>query len=351
MTLNTEAHTMSDLEMAVKTLANIEPTSSLVLSAYLPLDAPQARLQEAVCRILEIQRSMGRHLRDEALDLIKGLESHLADLGRQPGKGLACFIRRGHEPMDLVVPLPGQLSLEVGLDALPSIFRLVEMKDVYHRYAVVILKKDSARIFEVHAGNITRNMMLVSLDLRTRLSKEISRESYVNHQKERGTRFFREKVAILDNILRENGMDHLILVGEPRTSSVFRDLLPPHLQDKLIEESVDGNLNSFEDILRSTLEAFAQEEERESCDNLERLRHSMATGGLAISGYRSVREALRDHRVDQLIVSKEAPSALAEPIVCEAVSQGIDIETVEDNDFMEDHEGFGAFVRYRLHHP
>jgi peptide subunit release factor 1 (eRF1) len=108
-------------------------------------------------------------------------------------------------------------------------------------------------------------------------------------------------------------------------------------------------MNSFESILKSSITTFVKQEELESQQAMQKLRHSLATDGLAISGYEEVRKALRDYRLDTLIISKECPKTLADAILKEAVVQNIVIETVDDDYLLEQLEGFAGFVRYKLY--
>lgn len=337
------------LENALEALAQIQENENLFLSVYFKTDKLKNNLQVTVQKILQLHSNFGKEQRKEILSLIKHLEVVCSDYTNRKDYSLACFIRGGDEPVVIVVEVPGELTNEVHLSTLPSIFSLVEKKDQYHRYAIVYLTSVSARIIQVNAGRITQNLLTGSLDLRSKVSREISRERYINHQQERGVKFYREKIEIIESIVRDNGLDHIILAGEPRFISQFKSLLPEYLNQKVIDETISGNIDSFESVLKASIVAFVKQEEKESKQAMEKLRYALATDGLAISGYEEVREALRNHRLDKLIISKECPKTLADPILKEAVLKNILIETVDDEFLLEQLDGFAGFVRYKLY--
>jgi|SaaInlStandDraft_1057018.scaffolds.fasta_scaffold24532_5 hypothetical protein len=350
MNTNVTTHPLAShtLEEAIEALAWVENDQSPVMSLYISLDQPGANLAKAQRLALETIRNMNKASRESSLSLLKSLEKHLTKLPREESLSLAFFIREGEHPFNISVVIPGKMDTAMHFDRLPCIFELVERKDVYHRYAVVNLTTTSAKILQVNAGQITESLLAGNLDLRSRISREISRERYHHQQRDRGEKFFKEKVKVLEEIVREDEFDHIILAGEPRLTSSFRKMLPKHLAEKVLNDSVEGRYQNFEMILKASMETFMKEEEKESAQNLDRWKQSMATGGLAIAGHQEISQALDQGNLDLLLVSKQVPHALADPISLQAVQSKITIETVDDEELLLNHQGFAGFLRYRV---
>ena len=57
----------------------------------------------------------------------------------------------------------------------PNIFHLVELKDTYDRYVVMISIEESARILEIHLGKVTEELWRERPELRQRLGREVLR--------------------------------------------------------------------------------------------------------------------------------------------------------------------------------
>jgi len=338
-----------ELEKSVETLAGLRDNENLILSIVTSLDKPNKNLRHLIQMSLEVQRVLGKEFRHEILSLIKQLENTFKTLKANQENSVAIFIRVGEEPICMQVNLPGKIEDKIYLDFYPAIFDLIEKKDVYHRYVVVNLSKESAHIFQVNAGAITKNLMSENLDVNTNVGRKISKERYVNHQKERGVRFVKEKIGIIDSIIRDTGLDHIILAGDKNMTSTFREQLPSHLQEKVLDQTLDKVHHSFEDILRDSIKTFVEEEEKESQATMNHLKHVLATGGLAVSGYEDVQEALDGKRLDLLVISKECPETIAEPVIREAVNQKIDIETVSDEELLTLYDGFAGFTRYKVY--
>ena len=126
---------------------------------------------------------------------------------------MAAFARAGTQPfflgLQFQVPLPDRLSV----GSTPDIYHLVELKDTYHRYVVLISTEERTRILEVNLGAITREVWTARPELRVRVGREWTREHYQNHRRDRGKRFLKEKFEILEKLIAAGGPTHLTLAG------------------------------------------------------------------------------------------------------------------------------------------
>ena len=338
-----------NLEKAVKELAVIKENDDFVISLYISMDSIKANLKFIERKILEIQRSTSAYSKADILRVIKILEDGVKEYDNEPKRSLACFIRIGEDPINLIVSLPRSIPSEVHIGSSPSLYTLAETKDIYHRYAVVLLRTSSARIIQVNAGEITRNLLMGNLDLRSKIGRQISRDQYANRKKERGVQFMKEKINVLDNIIRDNDYDHIILAGDMKLIAQFKDMLPNHLLDKVLKTNVKSNVQSFEEVLEMTIATFIETEEQESRESMDELRKTLFRGGLAVTGYETVLEALQGQQLDKLLISKDSPEALREEILKLAIQQEIEIETIDDNELYDNYEGFSGFLRYRTY--
>jgi hypothetical protein len=337
-----------DLENLITTLVQIDSNDQLFFSVIVPLGRKRD-LISAGQKMLELQRARGREYREQALEAIALLEKNFTEHLSLEASSLACFIRCGDEPVFESIVLPKVMDLNVNMGSLPMLFHLVEFKDVYHRFAVVVLTQTSAKIIQVNAGKITEQLMAGRLDLRSKIGREMSKDQYHNTQRERGVKFFKEKVSVLRSIVQENSMGHIILCGDPRLTSTFKDLLPHDLRSKVIDQSVDANLRSIQEILKHSLDVFVENESEESKRTVLRWRTELGKGGLVTSGVHAIEEALVQCRLDMLIISKSCPTSISEPLLRLAIQQNIEIETVDDEDINDIEDGVAGFLRYRVY--
>lgn len=120
-------------------------------------------------------------------------------------------------------PDTGRLNLSTQAEGATTLERLrehirtllVEFKDTYHRYVVMIATEKRARILEVNLGAVTKEIWAERPELRQRVGREWTRDQYQNHSRDRADRFIKEKVEILDRLMSQGGQTHLILAGSP----------------------------------------------------------------------------------------------------------------------------------------
>ena len=204
-------------------------------------------------------------------------------------------------PLQFQVPLPNWIAL----DSTPNIYHLVELKDTYHRYVVMIVTEESMRILQVNLGAITAQMWEQRPELRERVGREWTKTHYQRHRQERTRRFLKDAVNVLDQLMSAGGYTHLILAGQPPMTSQVQKNLPRHLQKQLIDIVPASGATRLSDVVEATLSSFVEAEEQESRTTVANLVHQLRTGGLAVVGTGPSLRALYRGRVDVLVLSKD----------------------------------------------
>lgn len=203
--------------------------------------------------------------------------------------------------LDFRVPLPTW----VAIDTTPNIYHLVELKDTYDRYVVVLVNERNTRILEVHLGSVTEAAWAKRPDPRERGGRGLSRKHYQSHHREPNHEFTNEVVEFVDEVMSTGGYAHLILAGTPKMTALLRQALPKRLATKLID-IVPASVNDrTRDVVAATLESFVEEEQQESLAAVEKLQEEICSHGLAVAGSRASLHALRDRQVDMLVMATE----------------------------------------------
>lgn len=288
----------------IRTLITLEESEAPVLSCYINLDAHWngGPLFDRNLRLtLNLLDREERRPFDEAFHSI---EEFLAREVCAGARGVAAFSRGGLRPfflgLQFQVPLPNHL----GIDQVPNIYHLVELKDSYHRYVVLITTEKWARILEVNLGAITKDLWVERPELRERVGREWTQEHYRNHRHDRGERFLGEKIAILDKLMSAGGYTHLILAGSPPLTTQVRARLPKHLAAKLIDiVAVSADTRTL-DVVAATLASFVEREQQESLDSVSQLVAGIRRGGLAVAGTDATLDALQSGQADVLVMAK-----------------------------------------------
>lgn len=371
---------IKNLQRHIRTLVMLEETESPVLSCYLDLEKGEAGYRETLderWRLLR-QSLTGKAVRDLE-DVFARIDAFLKKELLPRAKGVAIFGRGGAQPFFLPLQFQVPLPNWIVADSTPNIYHLVELKDTYHRYVVVVATDEKACILEVNLGSVTEQIWKERPELRKRVGREWTKEHYQNHRRERTDQFFKEMIKILDQMMLASGYTHLILAGNPRITSRIRNALPKHLVTKLIGPLFNSGNEKLSDIVASTLSSFIKQEEKESQAMVDRLQQRINTHGLAVAGTEASLNALMWGQADMLLlamgydpdpgwlcltcgiinVSCEQPDvcpkcenkgmreiSIKEEMVRMAERTGCQVEVAGDSDILMRFGGVGCLLRY-----
>ncbi|MDP6360093.1 MAG: hypothetical protein QF473_33570 [Planctomycetota bacterium] len=373
---------LKNLKKHVHTLATLDETSAPVISCYLNLEKGEKGYREALNdRVRLVRETLKENRRGDFESALGRVEEFIGAALLPDAKGTALFARAGDEPfflpLQFEVPLPNSLAV----DSTPNIFHLVELKDTYHRYVVMLCGEDRARILEINLGSVTEQLWAERPELRKRVGREWTKEHYQNHRRERTKAFVKEKIQLLNELMSASGHSHLILAGNRKITSQIEKALPRHLAEKRISTLEASTRDEISEVVAKTLSTFIEEEERESLQVVSRLEREVHTDGLAVVGTSPCLESLKIGQADVLIlardyepkpawkcsacttthVSKRAPQACPEcgekkvheidtreELVRLAEQSARHVEIVNDSDVLMQLGGVGCLVRYRI---
>jgi rubrerythrin len=296
------------------------------MSAYLNLDEGHVDWRETLDERARVLRRVlkGDDLADVEEMLIK-IEDWLARDLLPEAKGAAIFVRGTFGgafmlPMQFAAPLPDWIAVY----PTPNIYHLVELKDNYHRYVILLATSDRASIMEVNLGAATTQAWINRSELRMRVGSEWTRSHYQVHQEHRGNQFVHEKIALLEHLMHAGGQTHLILAGDPKITARVRDALPEDMAEKLVDVVPTSERDRQADVVMATLSSFIEHEEQESHSIAESLVEGLRSQNLAIAGSEATLDALRWGEVDMLVMASDyQPDPGWQCTVCQAV--GIEV--------------------------
>jgi rubrerythrin len=297
--------TLDELKQNITLLACVEETYAPFISCYLNLEDQQASWHDVLEARMRVLRRIliGDSLKDleEAFDRIKvWLES--GNLLPE-AKSVAIFVRGNFGgsfmlPMQFAAPLPNWVAIH----PTPNIYHLVELKDNYHRYVVLLATKNRARILEVNLGAATIQAWVSNPVPPSQFGEKWSRTHYQINRENRGNRFLTEKIAILEQLMHAGGHTHLILAGDMEITRKIQQALPRDLADKLVDIIPSSERDEQSDLVIATLSSFIEHEEQESQAITEHLIEGLRHQNLAVAGTMASLDALRWGEVDILVM-------------------------------------------------
>ena len=303
----TQLTTLDQLQQNITLLACVEESEAPFISCYLNLeDGPDSWRKPLYDRASVLRRILKGDALTDLETVLEQIEAWLTTELHPDAKGVALFVRGVFGgafmlPMQFGAPLPNWITVY----PTPNIYHLVELKDNYHRYVVLLAMPNWARILEVNLGAATTEAWLTHSESRLRVGSEWSRSHYQVNRTHRGGRFLREKIAVLERLMEAGGHTHLILAGAPDITERVRRALPEHLADRLVDVIPASNRDHQADVVMATLSSFIEHEERESQTLAEHLFEGVRSQNLAVAGALDSLAALRRDEVDTLIMAND----------------------------------------------
>lgn len=337
------------LRRHITALATLPESNAPVISAYFDLRRPLEVLRSAFELWSTAARSTLPKNARPMFDLAKAdIRAQLKQSWTETILGLAVFARGGDHP--LLVPLPFQAILETHFDVSgrPAIFPLVQLKDRFHRFVLVICSEETGRIMEMTLGAVTEEILTTRPDPGGRFGRQLSREHFHARRVEDTRRFLRDQVRIIGNLMARRGHNHLILAGHPRHVAQLRDQLPKHLEARVVGSVFHApNGRDYSPLLDQAIDAFIQAEQDESRSAVESLHEQVRRHGLAVVGIHACREVIKAGVASQLVISEELPHPDREELVRLATQHDLPIEVCERDDLLQSHGGVGCLLRFR----
>lgn len=358
-----------DLDTHLKELIAVdEEKGHLVFSAFLDLSDTNGIPNQLRLQVRRLETGLDSSAASDLYEAESAILNLIGNGLNSAYQGLACHFRGGPKSFMKAIAFHVPLKPSVIADSLPLIVPLIELRDSYDRYVVLISTESQARILEIVLGSVTREAWLKRPELRKRVGREWTRNHYQNHQRDRDRQFIREKVSKIKELMVQKGHTHLILAGNPQRISMIEKELPEPLRKRIVDICRLGLRDPREKVVAETIEAFIQQEAYESQVNLERLREGILRGSGAVVGLDQCEGALEAGVVDTLIVASSDENSLSrhvvfrhrnrdggyvtlhkrlEQLLQRAVGLQTPIEFVPRGSFLDDYSGCGAILRYR----
>lgn len=343
-----------------------------VLSVYLDVDQHDPALRRAWRTRFEHEVSVeARRVSENGGDddafrsALQHLEGALQDEGFMKGRGWVGFATADglayHDA--LPVPMPNLVRWEDGIRAAPYIRGLKRLR----RIAVVIADRRRARHFALGEGELTELPALVAdQDLgdlsdvgvrksgtrRTGVRGETATDQAQRILEQSADRMWKSTVEQLIELAGEDGF--IVVGGTPETVGRIESLLPARLHDRT-ETSTHLHLDmSLAEVRDAVSEVAAALNQRLQEDLVDGVVDQARSGGKGVLGRDATVAALRQMRVDTLLVSRSFlrdDPELADRCVGTALAQDAEVEEVSGTgaDRLDSEgDGMGARLRYRV---
>lgn len=289
---------------------------SPILSVYLsfdPTDLPNRRGGHKValdCMLKDIESQLEdgdkiRHFREDAAWVVQRIEFH------QPkGRSLLLFCDVS-ESFYFDEDLPIRLANQAWYGSTPYIRPLIETRDEYERYGVVLLDRERAHFFTISMGNVEEmSTILQSPPFKHRASsgRDQMRSSQTISQRRAETWngwFFKDVSTTLHDTLQKQNLDRIILAGPEDVTAELERLLPKAIASRVaarVRISVTAKESEVLDLVLPIIEKVEQERELATVNDLVTIaQKTKPTLQKAVLGLNATLDAVNQGRVLQIV--------------------------------------------------
>ncbi len=312
-------------------------------------------------------------------DDLEKIESYVLSNKRMFRKGLALLSSSANsfwKEYNINVPVKNELIV----DKTPYTKSLMDILDNYQRYAVLLVDKESARIFTVHLGEIVEYGEIHTPDIPGKHKKggwfALSQNHYERHIDFHIGMHLKDVVGKVDSFLSGEYIGRLIIGGSDEAVSMVKGMLHKTVLDKVIGTAKVEMFAKSDEVLRRIEQIVSAYEKKKEEETVESLIAKALKKENAVLGLDNVISALQEQRVMKLVFVKDynangyncsscnylsvqkidscpyckgkmdAVDYMVDLAGQKAIQQSALIEVVSESKKLLDAGGIGAFLRF-----
>jgi peptide chain release factor subunit 1 len=295
-------------------LAAFEPSPYPVISLYLntqPDNRGRDHFQAFVRKELKARsqtyppRSSEREMLERDMERIAGwLENSL-----QPSANgvaiFACDAAELFETVQLDAPVEDHW-LYVGDQ--PHLYPLARIASQYPRYAVVLADTYRTRILVIADGGVTADTPIEGTKTRRTTQGGWSQARYQRHVENYHLHHIKDVVSALDRIVTQEGIERVIVSGDPVVIPLLREQLPKPLAEKVIDELTIPADAAEADVVAATRATMLEVDAKTDRERVDAAVGAYRAGGLGVVGPDATLLALTNGQVDELVLTASLAS-------------------------------------------
>ncbi|MBI4689691.1 MAG: hypothetical protein HY754_05445 [Nitrospirae bacterium] len=310
---------------------------------------------------------------------IEKVESFVIGNKRKFKKGLA-IISSSEKSFWKEYHLSVSLKNAIIVDRTPYIEPLLDILDNYQRYAVLLVDKESARLFLMHLGEIEEYGEIHASDIPGRHKKggwfALSQNHYERHIDYHVGLHLKDVMKKLESFLTSERIERMILGGSEETVVRVREMLPRPIDQKVMgifHTEMFANNNEIFEKVKPVIAEFENKRQRITVSDMLTMANK---GENAVIGIEDTLNALQEGRVMRLVFVKDLKDSgyvcgncgyltkqkvsdcpyckgdidqvpyLVDLAAQKAVENGAQVEIIYDNKELLNAGGIGAFLRF-----
>jgi peptide chain release factor subunit 1 len=198
----------------------------------------------------------------------------------------------------------------VRIGSRPHVKPLANLLDYYGGYGVVLVDKQGARLFSFHLGELREQEGIVGETIRhtkrggasTMPGRRGGMAGQTNYTDETAERNTRDAVNFAVHFFSEYNVRRVLIGGTDDNIALFRSMMPKSWQSLIVGTFPMSMTAGADEVLARAMEIGAQAELRQETDLLNKIVTAEAKGRGGVLGLEETLHALREGRVQTLVI-------------------------------------------------
>ncbi len=367
----------------LKDIAKMKNEGMYFVSFYLNVNPITTVKDNYVIHVKNMLRKTVENLDKSILKKVKAdidkIESYILSNKRVFKKGLVILSSQESKfwkEYHLAVPFKN----EIIVDTTPYVKPLLDILDNYQRCAILLVDKESARIFLAHLGEIEEYTEVHSDDIPGKHKKggwfSLAEKSYERHTDYHVGLHLKDVLKELEVFFSGEYVGRMIIGGPEEAVTKVKAVLPQGIADKIIGTFQAEMAANSKEVMKKAEPLIHEYEKRKETEDIEELLTKAMKNENAVIGIENVLSALQEGRVMKLIVLKDFKQSglsckqctylstqnitscpfcngdmqdqkyLVDLIAQKAVEQGAFVEVASENGKLRESGNIGAFLRF-----
>ncbi len=279
--------------------------------------------------------------------------------------GLAVFACSGADLFEAIALAAPIDEHRLYISDAPHVYPLARLIDEYPRYAVLLADTHTARIFVFASNTLQRAEHVEGTKTRRHKMGGWSQARYQRHIENYHQQHVRDVVDTLARIVRDEGIESIVIAGDEVVMPLIREELPKDLASKVVD-TLQLDIRAPEhEVLTATIEAMRGKDAESDRERVDEMLGAYRAGGLATVGIEGVRAALELSQVDELLITatpatikaqgtgaeageRTPQERIADELIAKARQTAAGIRFIQDPALLQGVGGVGATLRFRI---
>jgi peptide chain release factor subunit 1 len=284
-----------DLNNVLRELSEVydEQSMNTYVSVYVNKQGDSAFLEK---RIHACQSLLNR---DEQDNFLASMETIQDFIKQNTGMNLALFASHTHN-FFRSVPLSVDIYDALIVDSSPYIRPIARILDEWNPFTLVLLNSHQAKIFSIDLGKAEQEKHL-SMNIMNKHKKGGWSQARFQRLRKGAIHTFYAQVR---EYLEKRADEQIILAGPGPSKVNFKDMLPPHLQQRVVD-IIDVDIDDEHTLFKESFDRMHEQEESQSHQAVQQLKQEILKDGLAVYGLEDTLQAVKRGQVDILLIEKD----------------------------------------------